>query len=122
MSAAIEALRAATTSSRTIVVAAADLAHVGPAFGDPYPVNGVGKADISIADTKLLDTIARGDPDGLFTQVREEGDRRRICGLSPIYLALKLLGEVTGEVTGYAQCPADQLEASWVSICGIVFT
>jgi len=42
MSAAMEALRAETASSRTVVVAAGDLAHVGPAFGDSYPIDFVG--------------------------------------------------------------------------------
>jgi hypothetical protein len=68
-----------------------------------------------------MDTIARGDAEGMFLQVKKEGDRRRICGLPPIYLALRLLGETTGKVTGYAQCPADQQETSLVSICGMVF-
>jgi len=56
----------------------------------------------------------------MFQQVKKEGDRRRICGLSAIYLTLRLLGKARGDITGYAQCPADEQGTSFVSICGIV--
>jgi len=38
----------------------------------------------------------------------------------PDISGLRLLGEATGEVAGYAQCPADQQDTSIVSVCGIV--
>lgn len=116
----VETMRKATANRRTIVVAAADLAHVGPAFGDLYPVDALEKARLSAADKDLMNAIASGNADGMFLQVKQEKDRSRICGLSSIYLALRLLGETRGEITGYAQCPADQEGASLVSICGIV--
>ena len=116
----VEAVRNATADRRTLIVAAGDLAHVGPAFGDRYPINVLEKARLSSADSELMSAIAGGDAEGMFRQVKKEGDRRRICGLSSIYLALRLLGKVKGEVTGYAQCPADEQGTSFVSICGIV--
>jgi AmmeMemoRadiSam system protein B len=121
MSAAIEALRAATASHRTIVVAAGDLAHLGPAFGDSYPIDLVGRARLTAADQQLMATICTGDAEALFQSVKEEQDRRRICGLPPIYLTLRYLDGAKGEVSGYMQCPADQRGTSLVSICGIVF-
>ncbi len=121
LSAAIEALRAATASSRTIVVAAGDLAHVGPAFGDAHPLDFVGRARLMAADQQLMAAICTGDAEAFFQGVKKEQDRRRICGLPPIYLALRYLDGATGEVSGYRQCPADQKGTSLVSICGIVF-
>jgi len=118
----VEAVRKTTANRRTLIVAAGDLAHVGPAFGDRYPVNVLEKAKLLSADNELISAIASGDAEGMFQQVKKEGDRRRICGLSAIYLALRLLGKAKGDVTGYAQCPADQQGASFVSICGIVLT
>ena len=117
----IDSMRKATADRRTLIVAAADLAHVGPAFGDPYPFDILERARLSAADTELMNAITQGDAEGMFRQVKQERDRRRICGLSSIYLALRLLGETKGEVAGYAQCPADQQGESFVSICGIVF-
>jgi len=118
----VEAVRNAAGNRRTLIVAAADLAHIGPAFGDRYPINLLEKARLSSADNELISAITRGDAEGMFQLVKKEVDRRRICGLSSIYLALRLLGEVKGDVTGYAQCPADEQETSFVSICGIVLT
>ena len=118
----VEAVRKTIANRRTLIVAAGDLAHVGPAFGDRYPIDVLEKAKLSSADSELMSAISRGDAEGMFQQVKKEGDRRRICGLSAIYLALRLLGKARGEVTGYAQCPADEQGASVVSICGIVLT
>jgi len=120
INAALSILGEATTAHKTIVVAAADLAHVGPAFGDGYAVDIFGKGRHKSADEQLMASVCEGDEEGFLKQIREERDQRRICGLPPIYLALRLLGDTAGTVTGYAQCPADQQGNSFVSICGIV--
>lgn len=121
MSAAIEALRAATASSRTVVVAAGDLAHVGPAFGDSYPIDFIGRARLTASDQNLIAAICAGDAEAFFQGVKDEQDRRRVCGLPPIYLTLRYLDGTEGEISGYMQCPADQRGTSLVSICGIIF-
>jgi len=119
---AIQTLRQSIGDRRTIVVAAADLAHVGPAFGDSYPLDFVWKARLRATDEKMLGTICAGDADGFFRFVQAERDRRRICGLAPIYWTLRLLGRVRGQVVGYEVCPADQQRTSFVSVCGILLT
>ncbi|MBM3156130.1 MAG: AmmeMemoRadiSam system protein B [Chloroflexi bacterium] len=116
----IDTLRKATSGRRTLIVAAGDLAHVGPAFGDIYPIDALERAKLSAADNELVTAVIKGDAEEVFQLVKQERDRRRICGLSTIYLAMRLLGKTKGELTGYAQCPADQQGASFVSICGIV--
>jgi AmmeMemoRadiSam system protein B len=120
-SAAVEVLRDVLAKRRTLVVAAADLAHVGPAFGDPYGLDYVAKAQLQNADERLLASIYAGDAEGFFEQLRMEGDRRNICGLPPIYLTLRLLDETRGEPAGYALCPADPQGMSFVTIAGVVF-
>jgi AmmeMemoRadiSam system protein B len=120
LSSALAILQQAATSRSTIVVAAGDLAHVGPAFGDPYPVDLFQRAQVKAADERLMDHICSGDEEAFFEEVKASGDRTRVCGFPPIYLALRLLGEADGTVTGYAQCAADQQNGSFVSICGIV--
>lgn len=122
ISAAIEALREVIDSRRTLVIASADLAHVGPAFGDPTPVDLAGRARLRAADERLIAAIGAGDAEGFFQEVKQEGDRWRICGLPPIYLALRLLEDTKGELAGYAQCPADQKGTSLVSICGMLLS
>jgi AmmeMemoRadiSam system protein B len=120
LSRALEALRTATAPYRTLVVAAADLAHVGPAFGDVYPVDWVGQAQVRAADERLLEMVCAGDARRFFGEIQREGDRRQICGLPPIYLMLRFLGQSRGTVVSYAQCPADNQHTSWVSVCGVI--
>jgi AmmeMemoRadiSam system protein B len=118
----IDALRKSTGNRRALIVAAGDLAHVGPAFGDSYPIGLTEKATLSSADNEFMESMSRGDAETMFMQVKKEGDRRRICGLPPIYIALRFLGETSGIACGYAQCPADEQGTSFVSICGLVLS
>ena len=37
--------------------------------------------------------------------IQEEGDRRKVCGLSPIYVLLKLLASKEGQLLHYDQAP-----------------
>jgi AmmeMemoRadiSam system protein B len=118
--AAVDVLRGIVASRPTLVVAAADLAHVGPAFGDPYGLDFVARAQLRNADERLLDSVYAGDATGFFEQLKAEGDRRNVCGLPPIYLTLRLLGETSGEPAGYAICPADPQGVSFVTIAGVI--
>ena len=118
--AAVEALQRATSRYRTLVIAAGDLAHVGPAFGDSLPLDLLGRARLRASDEELMGTICTGDAQALFQRVKQQGNQRRICGLPSIYLALQLLGQAQGTVAGYAQCPADNRGTSLVSVCGIL--
>jgi hypothetical protein len=117
---ALDTLRSMLASRRTLVVAAADLAHMGPAFGDPYGLDFIGQAQLRNADTRLLDAVYGGDADAFFAELKAEGDRRHVCGLPPIYLALRLLRPSSGVPAGYALCPADPQGMSFVSIAGVV--
>lgn len=117
---ALEALTGALNGRPTLVVAAGDLAHVGPAFGDPLPVDFAGRARMAAADDALIQAICAGNAQAFYRQVEAEQDRHNVCGLAPIYFALRLLGETQGERAGYERCPADQNGTSWVSVCGVV--
>ena len=102
-----------------LVAASGDLAHVGPAFGDPTPYDADREGRLRAADEQLL-TPSPG-PRRILRQLRAERDARRICGLPPIYLMLRYLGDgARGEVVGYDQCPADPDGGSLVSVAGIL--
>ena len=117
---ALEVLRASIGPRRVLVVAAADLAHVGPAFGDPYGLDFVARAQLRNADERLLSAVHAGDATAFFDTLKAEGDRRRVCGMPPIYLMLRLLENACGQPAGYAVCPADPQGSSFVTIAGAI--
>lgn len=117
---AMAILKEVAAERRTVFVAAADLAHVGPAFGDRSRVTQAERERVKLADRWLLDAIARGDRDGFLASVRSVKDANRVCGLAPIYMTLWATGETCGKWMGYAQCAADDENGSFVSIAGAV--
>lgn len=118
----IAALNDALAGKRVLVVSAADLAHMGPAFGDPKPLERSEKEELEGFDRELLDAMCQGDAEGFLGLLQESKDRQKVCGLPPIYVALQMLGPVSGRVLDYAQCPADGLAGSVVSVAGVVWT
>ena len=119
---ALAALRAATAGRRVLVVASADLAHVGPAFGDERGWDALARDSLKASDERLLAVAATGDPADFLATLRADQDAHRVCGLPPIYWALHALDGTRGETLGYDQCPADEAGASWVTIAGMAYT
>jgi len=120
INALLGAFKDVVAGRRVVVVAAGDLSHVGPAFGG-QPVDFVGRARLQAADDELIERVCAGDAEGFLTAVRRVQDRNNVCGVPPIYLALRMLGRVQGERVAYDRCPADEDGASLVSVCGVVW-
>jgi MEMO1 family protein len=95
----------AASGRRVALIAGADLAHMGPRFGDPEPVSPLELTRIEREDGEMLETVAAGDAAAFFESVARDDDRRRICGFSPIYAMLRILGGAAGEVKRYGQWP-----------------
>jgi AmmeMemoRadiSam system protein B len=114
----LDALRetAAASGRRVAFIAGADLAHMGPRFGDPAPVSRAELAVIDREDREMLRAVEAGDADGFFESARRDGDRRRICGLSPIYTLLRALGGARGTLRRYGQWPDPQGVVSFASV------
>jgi hypothetical protein len=107
---------AAAQNRRVAFVAGADLAHVGPRFGDAAPVSTATLKRIEREDRAMLESVARGDAEGFFASIEADGDRRRICGFSPIYAMLRCLPGVTGTVRHYGQWPDPQAVVTHASV------
>ena len=95
----------AEQGGRTVFVASADLAHVGPQFGDEDRITPEVLRVVETADREMLARAEAGDADGFFQAVARDGDRRRICGLPPIYAMLRLLEGSHGRLLRYGQWP-----------------
>lgn len=105
---------------RVLVVAGADLAHVGPRFGDAGPLDDRGRERLAARDGESIALALAGDAPGFFTQVQADLDTRRVCGLGPMYTMLRVLPATKGAKLSYAQ-HVDPLEGSIVSHASLAF-
>jgi MEMO1 family protein len=101
---------------RVAFVAGADLAHVGPRFGDPTPVSREQAARLATSDRATLATVTAGDANAFFDDARRDGDARRICGLSPIWMLLQATGGTPGVLRHYSQTPDPQCVVTFASV------
>ncbi len=113
-----DVVKSASKDQRVLVIAAGDLSHVGPAFGG-LPVDFMGRARVQATDEELIAHICAGDAQAFFEGVSRIEDRNNVCGLSPIYLTMRMLSPVSGEQVAYDRCPADLENTSIVSICSM---
>jgi AmmeMemoRadiSam system protein B len=108
---------AAASGRRVAFIAGADLAHMGPRFGDPAPVSPAELAVIDREDRDMLAAVEAGDAAAFFESARRDNDRRRICGLSPIYALLHALdGGARGTLRRYGQWPDPQGVVTFASV------
>jgi AmmeMemoRadiSam system protein B len=117
---AIETIRQETAGKRVLAVASVDLAHVGPNFGDDFPMDDGRRSQLHQADASLIQAILTGDAESFYDQISAVQNHNRICGFSSIYLMLRLLGQTDGIQIAYDHCPADAQDSSLVSICGLL--
>jgi hypothetical protein len=100
---------------RVVIVAGADLAHIGPRFGDAKAPGDGELAALRARDMASLRLALGREAAGFFDHVAEDLPVRRVCGLGPLYTLLRMLPEgVRGELLHYAQC-VDPEEGSVVS-------
>ena len=67
---------------------------------------------------RMLEAVMGGEPGAFFDSVAADGDRRRICGLSPIYTFLRALPGVRGRLIRYSQWPDPE---GAVTFCAAAF-
>lgn len=115
---AIGLLQQTALHRKTVFIAAADLSHVGPAFGDADAADEEARNEIEEYDAELMTSIIKGDQQAFLETVRSYGDDSRICGLAPLYMTLWAAGSSDGHWMGYQQCSADEQGSSFVSIAG----
>lgn len=114
----IKTLQNVLKQRRCLVIAAGDLAHLGPAFNGE-PVETGKRILLQDADHRLINFICQGDAHGFINEIYNIEDANNVCGVTPIYLTLRLLAPLRGTETGYSMCPADQEGTSVVTICGV---
>jgi MEMO1 family protein len=108
-------------AGRVVIVAGADMSHVGPRFGDPRPFNPQERARLAKTDRGSLAHATDGNADAFWGHVVEDLETRRVCGLAPIYALLRALpGGAAGELLHYEQT-VDGADGSIVSHAAVAF-
>ncbi len=113
----------ARRAGRVLIVAGADLAHVGPRFGDKRALDAAERKRLEARDRASIDRAVDGDAPGFFEHVTEDLATRRVCGTGPLYTLLRgleALGSRRGEVLSYEQ-NVDPDEGSIVSHASMAF-
>jgi len=85
-------LRHAVAGRKVCYVAGADLAHVGPQFGDPRPPSRPELTALGSEDRATLSFVTAGDAAAFHRDAVRDDSRRRLCGVAPIYAALRMAG------------------------------
>ncbi len=65
----------------------------------------------------MIKFIENVDAEGFFRSIQKDGDKRKICGLAPIYVLLKLTETSRGKLLKYEQWPDPMGMVSFASIC-----
>lgn len=115
----IEALREALDEQPggVCLVGSADLAHVGPQFGDPSPIDQSDLDRVRRDDLALMDHAVAVDAEGFFQEITAQDDRNRICGFPPIYTLLAALEDgVEGGLLNYGQWPSPHGTVTYASL------
>jgi len=102
------------------LVAGVDLSHVGPRFGDREPLTPQLADAVRREDEKMLQRVLARDAEGFYQSIRQESDRRRVCGFPAIYLLLNLLRRGESRLLKYEQA-VDAQAQSLVSFASVAF-
>jgi hypothetical protein len=85
----LDALARATAGRKVCFVAGADLAHVGPLYGDRRPPTPSELSALEREDRRTLAFVAAGDAEGFHRDASRDDLRRRLCGTAPVYAAMR---------------------------------
>lgn len=121
----LDGLKAVISFSRgrkICLLASADLAHLGLRFGDAEEPNRFSLETLQEDDLRLLKFAEQVDAEGFYQVIKQERDRRRICGLPAIYTLLYLLSNWTqrGNLLKYSQS-FDPVTKSVVTFASMAF-
>lgn len=115
----LDAFRSACEGRNVCFIGGADLAHLGPFFGDPTVVDRARLEVLAEAEREKLAHLVQGDVGAFHRSVEESGNPDRICGTTPMVLTAAL-AESAGQLLYYDQAVAPD-GSQVVSFCTMVF-
>jgi AmmeMemoRadiSam system protein B len=88
---------------KVLVVAGADLSHVGPRFGDSDRLTPAFLDEVRGRDLAAVEGARSGAADRFLGAVAAHKNRDRICSVGGIYTALHTVGAESGDLLAYDQ-------------------
>lgn len=88
---------------RTVVIAGADLSHVGLRFGDPEPTTPEFLAEVARSDRELLTLLEQREEDEFVRRIGASGNSTRVCSAGCLYALLRALPDRPCRILSYHQ-------------------
>ncbi|MDR1613306.1 MAG: AmmeMemoRadiSam system protein B [Planctomycetota bacterium] len=103
-----DALAELVEEGGVMLMASADLSHVGPRFGDDRAISHSFLAEVEEADREYLAAAAYSAVAGLESLAKRR-DRYHVCGSAPIFAMGQSLPGARGRLLGYHQAATPEL-------------
>ena len=110
----------AGSARKVCFVAGVDFAHVGRKFGDQGDLSQDFLDWVEAEDKCLIQALENVDHNDFFEQIAKDGDKRRVCGFSPMYTMLNLLDAKHGKLLKYDRSVDTHTQSS-VSFASVAF-
>jgi MEMO1 family protein len=86
-----------------LIVAGADLSHIGSDFGDDRRIEPAWLQEISASDRSVIEHLHAGRPESFVDALRATDNATRICSTGSLYVLRRVLADATWEDLGYHQ-------------------
>ncbi len=114
-----ECLGEMSATGRVMLLASADLAHLGPRFGDAKEITGQLLAEAEEIDREYLAAVGMGAAAGLAS-LAQHGDRNHVCGSACIFTLGAALPGTRTRLLGYHQAVTPRMRQA-VTYAGMMW-
>lgn len=94
---------AAQRDGSMLIVAGADLSHIGSHFGDERQIEPAWLKDIAASDQSAIVHLQEGKPEGFVEELRRTSNATRVCSSGSLYVLRRVLPDATWQELGYHQ-------------------
>lgn len=108
-------------TGETLIVAGADLSHVGAAFGDERQLDEPFLEEVRQRDRQALDRLRTGEVNAFLQCVAEQENPTRVCSAGCIFVLAAALPDASASVLGYHQA-VDLPTQTCVTCAAVAFT
>ena len=105
----------------TILIAGADLSHVGQSFGDTDPANAEFLSEVERHDRALLSALENGEHAAAVANLRASQNPTRICSVAPLYALRSALPRQVWRTLHYHQATDPQTDTNVTCAAAVVY-